>query len=118
MDNSTEGRFTASANWGVSTYSTQRYGADYRFATPVYSRPWYYEAPQVVVASSPYYFHAGLNLYLGGVNLNLAFTDPAPAGYVYVDPYCDRQFVTAADYRRHLHRHDHSPALWVEFVGY
>ncbi|NUT38299.1 MAG: hypothetical protein HOV79_35080 [Hamadaea sp.] len=34
IDNTTAGRFTASANWGTSTYSTQRYGADYRFATP------------------------------------------------------------------------------------
>ncbi|MFG1887569.1 N-acetylmuramoyl-L-alanine amidase [Micromonospora sp. NPDC049051] len=35
VDNSTAGRFTASANWGTSTYSAQRYGADYRFADPV-----------------------------------------------------------------------------------
>ncbi|MGS2619006.1 golvesin C-terminal-like domain-containing protein [Micromonospora sp. LZ34] len=34
VDNSTAGRFTASGNWGTSTWSTQRYGADYRFATP------------------------------------------------------------------------------------
>ncbi|MGC5317301.1 N-acetylmuramoyl-L-alanine amidase [Micromonospora arida] len=35
VDNTTAGRFTASANWGVSTYSAQRYGADYRYAEPV-----------------------------------------------------------------------------------
>ncbi len=35
VDNTTAGRFTASANWGTSTYSSQKYGADYRFATPV-----------------------------------------------------------------------------------
>ncbi|MDI1463761.1 N-acetylmuramoyl-L-alanine amidase [Catellatospora sp. KI3] len=35
VDNSTAGRFTASANWGTSTYSTTRYGADYRYANPV-----------------------------------------------------------------------------------
>jgi len=34
VDNTTAGRFTASANWGVSSYSTQRYGADYRYANP------------------------------------------------------------------------------------
>ena len=34
VDNATSGRFTASANWGVSTFSAQRYGADYRYATP------------------------------------------------------------------------------------
>ncbi|MEW2381389.1 N-acetylmuramoyl-L-alanine amidase [Micromonospora sp. NPDC047707] len=35
VDNATAGRFSASANWGVSTYSAQRYGADYRYADPV-----------------------------------------------------------------------------------
>lgn len=35
VDNSTAGRFTASANWGTSSYSGQRYGTDYRFADPV-----------------------------------------------------------------------------------
>ncbi|MFI6791263.1 N-acetylmuramoyl-L-alanine amidase [Nonomuraea sp. NPDC050383] len=43
VDNSTSGQFTASANWGTSTYSSQRYGADYRFADPVSSSDvaWY-----------------------------------------------------------------------------
>lgn len=35
VDNATTGRFTASSNWGTSTYSSQRYGANYRFANPV-----------------------------------------------------------------------------------
>jgi N-acetylmuramoyl-L-alanine amidase len=35
VDNTTAGRFTASANWGTSSFSAQRYGADYRFANPV-----------------------------------------------------------------------------------
>ncbi|MQA28118.1 MAG: hypothetical protein GEU94_22325 [Micromonosporaceae bacterium] len=34
VDNATAGRFTASGNWGVSTYSSLRYGADYRYANP------------------------------------------------------------------------------------
>jgi N-acetyl-anhydromuramyl-L-alanine amidase AmpD len=34
VDNATAGRFTASANWDVSSYSAQRYGADYRYANP------------------------------------------------------------------------------------
>lgn len=33
VDNA-ETRFTASANWGVSSFSAQRYGADYRYANP------------------------------------------------------------------------------------
>ncbi|WP_433512006.1 N-acetylmuramoyl-L-alanine amidase [Nonomuraea sp. CA-143628] len=45
VDNTTSGQFTASANWGTSTYSTQRYGADYRFADPVAaSDPAWYQA--------------------------------------------------------------------------
>ncbi|MER5705171.1 N-acetylmuramoyl-L-alanine amidase [Micromonospora sp. NPDC002296] len=35
VDNTTAGRFTASANWSTSSYSAQRYGADYRYANPV-----------------------------------------------------------------------------------
>jgi len=35
IDNTTAGGFTASANWGTSSYSSQRYGVDYRFANPV-----------------------------------------------------------------------------------
>ncbi|HCT78140.1 MAG TPA: N-acetylmuramyl-L-alanine amidase [Micromonosporaceae bacterium] len=34
VDNTTAGRFTASANWGTSSYSSQRFGADYRYANP------------------------------------------------------------------------------------
>jgi len=35
VDNATAGRFTASANWGTSTFSTERFGTDYRYANPV-----------------------------------------------------------------------------------
>jgi murein DD-endopeptidase MepM/ murein hydrolase activator NlpD len=34
VDNATAGRFTASTNWGTSAWSGQKYGANYRFATP------------------------------------------------------------------------------------
>ncbi|MGC4807667.1 glycoside hydrolase domain-containing protein [Micromonospora sp. DT233] len=34
IDNTTSGAFTASANWGTSTYSSQRTGPDYRYASP------------------------------------------------------------------------------------
>lgn len=34
VDNATGGRFSASSNWAVSSYSSQRYGADYRYANP------------------------------------------------------------------------------------
>ncbi|MET7704814.1 glycoside hydrolase domain-containing protein [Micromonospora sp. NPDC005413] len=43
IDNSTSGGFTASADWGTSAYSGQRFGTDYRFATPLSSSDvaWY-----------------------------------------------------------------------------
>lgn len=43
VDNTTTGRFRASSNWGTSSYSAQRYGADYRFANPTLSSDaaWY-----------------------------------------------------------------------------
>jgi hypothetical protein len=34
VDNTTAGRFTASTGWGTSTFSSQRFGTDYRFADP------------------------------------------------------------------------------------
>ncbi|MFG6195938.1 N-acetylmuramoyl-L-alanine amidase [Nonomuraea sp. JJY05] len=45
IDNTTSGQFTASANWSTSTYSSQRYGTDYRYADPVAaSDPAWYSA--------------------------------------------------------------------------
>ncbi|MFI7703020.1 N-acetylmuramoyl-L-alanine amidase [Nonomuraea sp. NPDC049480] len=45
VDNTTAGQFTASANWGTSTFSSQRHGTDYRFADPVAaSDPAWYSA--------------------------------------------------------------------------
>lgn len=42
VDNA-DGGFSASGNWGVSTYSSQKYGADYRYANPqaVSDAAWY-----------------------------------------------------------------------------
>lgn len=34
VDNTTSGRFAASANWSTSATSTQRYGTNYRYASP------------------------------------------------------------------------------------
>lgn len=34
VDNTTSGRFRASSNWDTSSWSSQRYGTDYRFANP------------------------------------------------------------------------------------
>jgi hypothetical protein len=45
IDNETSGRFTASANWDTSSFSSQRRGANYRFTTPEFvSDPAWYMA--------------------------------------------------------------------------
>ncbi|MDN5724445.1 MAG: N-acetylmuramoyl-L-alanine amidase [Propionibacteriales bacterium] len=43
VDNSTAGRFTASANWELSTYASSKHGPNYAFARPVASSDvaWY-----------------------------------------------------------------------------
>jgi N-acetyl-anhydromuramyl-L-alanine amidase AmpD len=43
VDNETSGRFTASANWDTSSFSSQRRGSNYRFTTPeaVSDAAWY-----------------------------------------------------------------------------
>lgn len=71
VDNATAGRFTASANWGISTYSAQRYGADYRFATPV-------------LASDPAWFK--VNIPESG-NYRVDVRHPADPGYNSATPF-------------------------------
>jgi hypothetical protein len=45
IDNETSGRFTASANWDTSSFSSQRRGSNYRFTTPEFvSDPAWYMA--------------------------------------------------------------------------
>ncbi|MEV6365718.1 N-acetylmuramoyl-L-alanine amidase [Micromonospora musae] len=71
VDNSTAGRFTASANWGVSSYSGQRYGADYRYADPV-------------AASDPAWYR--FNVPAAG-NYRVDAWWPANSGYNSAAPY-------------------------------
>ena len=80
-------------------------------------RPWYYDMNRVYVNASPYYFNAGLNVFLGGANLNLAFSNYAPAGHVYVDPYCGGEFYSVSAYRQHCSHSGHRAALQVVYTG-
>ncbi|SNT65593.1 protein of unknown function [Asanoa hainanensis] len=70
VDNSGPG-FTASANWGTSAFSAQRFGADYRFASPVSSSDvaWY-------AATTPATDSYAINVWY-----------PADAGYNNLAPY-------------------------------
>ena len=70
IDN-TSGGFRASANWGVSTFSSQRYGADYRYATPV-------------AASDAAYYSASLP---SSANYKIETWYPANTGYNAATPY-------------------------------
>ncbi|MEU6202971.1 N-acetylmuramoyl-L-alanine amidase [Micromonospora musae] len=71
VDNSTAGRFTASASWGISSYSGQRYGADYRYADPV-------------AASDPAWYR--FNVPAAG-NYRVDAWWPANSGYNSAAPY-------------------------------
>jgi hypothetical protein len=91
------------------------------YREPVYvrvARPWYYTAPRVYVHHAPFYYHAGLNVYLGGITLGFGFGNAPPAGFVYYDPYCGREFRTVSRYHRHLRRHPHAATLEVVRVGW
>jgi hypothetical protein len=70
IDNTSSG-FRASANWGVSTFSSQRYGADYRYATPV-------------AASDAAYYSATLP---SSGNYKIETWYPANTGYNAATPY-------------------------------
>ena len=83
---------------------------------PVYlrhHRPWYTDTRHIYVDDSPFYFHAGLNVFFGGVGLHIDLGNTPPAGYGYYDPYCSLGFQTVHAYQRHLSRHRHRGALQV-----
>lgn len=99
-----------------AAYGSHRYSGAYCVPEPRYSRavpcdPWWAGAPVVYVERSPYYFNAGLGVYVGGVELNLNLGDCAPPGYAYYDPYCRTYMSTVAGYHEHLHRHHHPVTL-------
>ncbi|MGP3958230.1 family 10 glycosylhydrolase [Nonomuraea sp. 3N208] len=70
IDNAGSG-FTASANWGTSTYSTQLHGTDYRFADPV-------------AASDPAWFPASIPS-AGSYRVEIWY--PANSGYNSATPH-------------------------------
>jgi len=79
----------------------------------VSTRPWWEGAPRVYVHGTPFFFHAGLGVYLGGVGLSLGIGDCSPAGYVYVDPYCGTRFDSLEYYAVHARFQGHSPVVEV-----
>ncbi|MFI7616032.1 family 10 glycosylhydrolase [Nonomuraea terrae] len=70
VDNADAG-FTAGTNWGTSTFSGQRHGADYRFADPV-------------AASDPAWYRAAIPS-AGSYRVEVWY--PADAGYNSATPY-------------------------------
>lgn len=71
VGNATAGRFTASGNWGTSTWSSQKHGSDYRYANPVLASDaaWF----KVAIPSTGSYF--------------VDAWYPADAGYNNATPY-------------------------------
>jgi hypothetical protein len=75
--------------------------------------PWYTGVRRVYIHDEPFYFNAGLGVYLGGAFLNFEFTNAAPDGYLYYDPYCHETFASVDLYRHHLAHHRHDGVLSV-----
>ncbi|MEJ3747563.1 glycoside hydrolase domain-containing protein [Actinomycetes bacterium KLBMP 9797] len=71
VDNTTAGQFTASANWGTSSYSAQRSGPDYRYAAPV-------------AASDTAWYRANIP---ATASYEVSVWYPADAGYNDATPY-------------------------------
>jgi hypothetical protein len=72
VDNATAGAFTASANWSTSSFSSQRFGADYRFGNPD------------TTASDPAWYRANL-ARTGSYRVEIWY--PADAGYNSATPF-------------------------------
>lgn len=82
VDNATAGRFTASSNWGVSAWSSQRYGADYRYANPepVSDAAWF----KVAIPSSGNYRVDVWYAANSGYNSSTPFVVTASGGAQYI----------------------------------
>jgi|GEM_PF-4381042 len=84
----------------------------------LHRHPWVRRRARFIeVYDEPYYFHAGLGLYLGGLALEFTIGDRPPEGYLFYDPYCDRVFATLGLYRRYLRRHRVQGTLTLVPVG-
>jgi len=85
---------------------------------PVHVRPWFYGAQRIYVDDSPFYFNAGLGIYVGGLALNIQIGDVPPVGYVFYDPFCGETFWSVADYQAHLRFRPHPAVLSLIRVEY
>jgi hypothetical protein len=85
VDNTTSGRFTSSGNWGLSSYSSNRYGADYRYASPqaVSDAAWF----KVNIPAAGNYEVFAWWASNGGYNSSVPFVVNTSSGarYVYKD---------------------------------
>jgi hypothetical protein len=74
---------------------------------------WCSDSRYVVWDGDPYWYHVGVGMYFGGVDVNVDIGNAPPRGYGYWDPYCDAWYDDARAYSTHCKRHDHRPALQV-----
>lgn len=83
----------------------------WRFARPAPS--WCSDASYVVLDGNPYWYHVGLGVFVGGVDVNVDIGNTPPRGYGYWDPQCNEWFDDVRAYSTHCKRHDHRAALRV-----
>jgi len=85
-------------------------GNELRVVSPA-PNPWWEGAPRVYVHGNPFFFNAGLGVYLGGLGLMFLVGDLPPAGYCYVDPYCGTRFDSLDCYRAHARFQGHDAVV-------
>jgi hypothetical protein len=81
-----------------------------------YRRPsptWCGDSAYVVYDGNPYWYHAGLGAYFGGVDVHVNIGNAPPRGYGYWDPECGEWFEDVRSYSTHCKRHEHRPTLQV-----
>ena len=93
----------------------------YPQASFTYYRPapaWCGDTSYMMVNGDPYWYHVGLGVFFGGVNVNVNVGNAPPSGFGYWDPYCDEWFDSAAAYSQHCGYCDHERVLQVVAVDH
>ena len=85
----------------------------YRDTRHVHSYPVWASAPVATCRydGSDFFFHAGFDMFFDGGAFSINVGNYPPAGYFYVDPYCDASFYCIDDYRYHLAHYHHRPLV-------
>lgn len=113
-------------------YGNARYKRSYSYSRPmvrqrvVYSRPSYGYAPRAYAYAPRVYYRPAYGMYrvgrpvsggylafgTGGLSFGFALSS-RPAGYYYMDPYCNTRFSSLGAYHDHCRMHHHDVVVRV-----